>query len=275
MNEKSSCPVLRGRDGGDTILLLDGKTQTAVEYAFRYRDNYDPILWVKAESLESINSDFVTIAHLLNLPEKQEQEQHLIIEAGKRWFKNHDGWLLILDNADDLEMVRSFIPTDGQGYILLTTRAQATRRIARRIEIEEMNVEEGALFLLRRATIIDSDATLDAASTPDRTTAKEISQTMDGLPLALDQAGAYIEETQWSLTEYLRLFQIRKEELLQRRGKLTTDHPESVGTTWSLAFEKVQQANPAAADLLRLCTFLDPDIIQEEIITIGASELGS
>ncbi len=216
-----------------------GKTQTAVEYAYRYRDNYDTILWVKAESLESINSDFVTIAHLLNLPEKQEQEQRLIVEAVKRWFKNHVGWLLVFDNADDLEMVRNFLPTDGQGYILLTTRAQATRRLAQRIEIEEMDVDEGALFLLRRATIIDSNAPLDAASATDRVTAREISQAMDGLPLALDQAGAYIEETQWSLPEYLRLFQLRKEELLKRRGKLTTDHPDSVATTWSLAFEKV------------------------------------
>src|SRR6266702_6233298 len=172
-------------------------------------------------------------------------------------------------------MVRGFLPTDGQGYILLTTRAQATRRIARRIEIEEMEVEEGALFLLRRATIIDSNATLDAASTTDRTTAKEISQAMDGLPLALDQAGAYIEETGYGLSDYLQLYKTRQAELLQRRGKLTTDHPESVGTTWSLAFEKVQQANPAAADLLRLCTFLDPDVIQEEIITKGASVLSS
>src|SRR6266700_3495521 len=252
-----------------------GKTQTAVEYAYRYRDDYDPILWAKAESLESINSDFVTIAHLLNLSEKLEQEQHLIVEAVKRWFKTHDGWLLILDNADDLEMVRGFIPTDGQGYILLTTRAQATRRIARRIEIEEMNVDEGALFLLRRATIIDSDAPLDTASTTDRTTAREISQAMDGLPLALDQAGAYIEETGYGLSDYLKLYKTRQAELLQRRGKLTSDHPDSVGTTWSLAFEKVQQANTAAADLLRLCAFLDPNIIQEEIITKGASELGS
>jgi tetratricopeptide (TPR) repeat protein len=252
-----------------------GKTQTTVEYAYRYRNDYDTILWVKAESLESINSDFVTIAHLLNLPEKQEQEQHRIIEAVKRWFKNHSGWLLILDNADDLEMVRAFLPTDGQGYILLTTRAQATRRIAQRIEIEEMDVDEGALFLLRRAAIIDSNTTLDAASIADQTTAREISQVMDGLPLALDQVGAYIEETQSSLSDYLHLFQTRKEELLQRRGKLTTDHPNSVATTWSLAFEKVQQANPAAADLLRLFSFLAPDVIQEEIITKGASELGS
>jgi len=68
-----------------------GKTQTAVEYAYRYRDDYNDVLWVKAESLESINSDFVSIAHLLNLPEKQEQEQRLIVEAVKRWFKDHIG----------------------------------------------------------------------------------------------------------------------------------------------------------------------------------------
>ena len=64
-----------------------GKTQTAVEYAHRYRDDYNAVLWVKAETEGSINSDFVTIAHLLNLPEKQEQDQHKIVEAVKGWFQ--------------------------------------------------------------------------------------------------------------------------------------------------------------------------------------------
>ena len=61
---------------------------------------------------------------------------------------------------------------------------------------------------------------------------------------------------------------------MQRRGRLATDHPDPVAATWSLSFEKVHKANPAAADLLRLCAFLDPDGIQEEIFTEGASELG-
>src|SRR6266852_1787441 len=74
-----------------------GKTQTAVEYAYRYRDDYSAVLWVKAESRESLTSDFVTIAHLLNLPEQQEQEQPRIVEAVKRWFQEHSGWLLIFD----------------------------------------------------------------------------------------------------------------------------------------------------------------------------------
>jgi tetratricopeptide (TPR) repeat protein len=62
--------------------------------------------------------------------------------------------------------------------------------------------------------------------------------------------------------------------LLNRRGELVREHPDPVTTTWSLSFEKVQHANPAAADLLRLCAFLDPDSIQEEIITKGAASLG-
>jgi tetratricopeptide (TPR) repeat protein len=61
---------------------------------------------------------------------------------------------------------------------------------------------------------------------------------------------------------------------LQRRSKLRTDHPEPVATTWSLSFQKVEQANPAAADLLRLCAFLDPDAIPEDILSEGAAETG-
>jgi tetratricopeptide (TPR) repeat protein len=251
-----------------------GKTQTAVEYAYRYQDDYRAILWVKAESSDSLMSDFVSIATLLDLPEKQEQEQRLIVEAVKRWFQDNTGWLLIFDNADELAMVQGFLSSGGKGHILLTTRAHATGRIAQRIEIEKMEPEEGTLFLLRRATLLDRDATLDVASPTDRQEAMDIVQALDGLPLALDQAGAFIEETRCYLTDYLLLFQTRQIDLLQRRGRLATEHPDSVAATFSLSFEKVQQPNPAATDLLSLCAFLDPDGIQEEIITEGASELG-
>jgi tetratricopeptide (TPR) repeat protein len=61
---------------------------------------------------------------------------------------------------------------------------------------------------------------------------------------------------------------------LQRRGKLRSEHPEPVATTWSLSFQKVEQANPAAAELLRLCAFLDSEAIPEDIITEGAAEAG-
>src|SRR5712691_3130 len=98
---------------------------------------------------------------------------------------------------------------------------------------------------------------------------------MDGLPLALDQAAAYIEENQCSFADYLRLYQTRRTALLKRRSALSKrDYPKSVATTWSLSFEQVERADSVAADLLRLCAFLHPDAIAETMILEGAAELG-
>src|SRR5258708_9702277 len=97
---------------------------------------------------------------------------------------------------------------------------------------------------------------------------------MDGLPLALDQVGAYVQETPCSLADYLKLYQTRGAELLKRRGEVVIDHPASVVTTWSISFEKVEQANAAAAALLRVCAFLHPDAIPEELFVEGAALLG-
>ncbi len=97
---------------------------------------------------------------------------------------------------------------------------------------------------------------------------------MAGLPLALDQAGAYIEETQCSLSDYLKLYRQYRTTLLKQRGGLVPDHPEPVATTWLLSFKKIEQNHPAAADLLRVCAFLEPDAIPEEILLEGAQHLG-
>lgn len=251
-----------------------GKTQTALEYLYRYYSDYSQaILWTRADSREALFSGFGSFVDLLNLPERNEQDQNRVVDAVNRWLREHDRWLLIFDNVEDLDHVQDFIPSARRGHILLTTRIQAVGRIARGVEIEKMEPEEGALFLLRRANIIASDALLEDDSEADRAKAREISQVMDGLPLALDQAGAYIEEMQCSLSEYLDLYQKRRRTLLKKRGNPGSDHPASVTTTFSLSFGKVRQTSPAAADLLRLCAFLAPDGIPEEIITEGASDL--
>ncbi len=104
--------------------------------------------------------------------------------------------------------------------------------------------------------------------------ARELVGAMDGLPLALDQVGAYIEETPSSLADYLMLYQTRRAALLGQRGIAVIDHPASVVATLSLSFEKVEQASAASADLLRLCAFLHPDSIPEGILTEGAGQLG-
>ena len=77
-----------------------------------------------------------------------------------------------------------------------------------------------------------------------------------------------------SLSDYLGFYRTRRAEVLKERGGLTDDHPDSVATTWSLSFQRVEEKDPAAADLLRFCAFLAPDAIPEKIITAGAEHLG-
>ena len=251
-----------------------GKTQTAVEYAYRYRDEYAAVLWVKAETREALTSDFVVLAQLLELPQKDAQEQDVVVAAVKRWLESNDNWLLILDNADDLAIARQFLPTTSKGHVLLTTRARNTGAVAECIEIDDMEPDEGALFLLRRAQVITKDAPLTVATTDDQATAKAIATALGGLPLALDQAGAFIAETPSSLTEYLTLYKQAGAKLLAQRGELLPDDHPSVTITFSLAFQKVEEKSQAAADLIRACAFLAPDAIPEEILTEGGKELG-
>jgi len=254
-----------------------GKTQTAVEYAYRFGNEYSAVLWAQAETHDVLQAEFVKLASLLDLPEKGQLDSDRIVEAVRRWLNDHQDWLLILDNMEDLSILGDFIPAGSKGSVLLTTRTQSTRTFAHHISLEQMEPDEGALLLLRRAVRIECDAPLEAASHIDRTMAREISRIMGGLPLALDQAGAYIEETACSLSDYLERYQKRRATLLNLRdfrGGISTTHPQSVTTTFTLTFDLVEHTNPVAADLLRLCVFLQPDAIPESIVMEGAPELG-
>src|SRR5260370_31240481 len=137
-----------------------GKTQIAVEYAYRYRENYSAVLWVIASSRDTLITEFVLLAVLLDLPELHEQDQEIVLTAVKRWLVARKNWLLILDNVEDLQAVVDFLPVDGEGNILFTTRLQALGSIGEGIEVENMSVGEGMLFLLRRTKFLASDAPL-------------------------------------------------------------------------------------------------------------------
>ncbi len=253
-----------------------GKTQFVVEYVYRYRREYSFIFWIRSGSYDTLIADFVTVASLLGLPEGSEQKQYLMVMSVKRWLDSHERWLLIFDDVEDLEIISKFLPTADTGHILLTTRAQITGTFADMVGMDKMDIEEAILLLLRRAKILAMDALMQQVSQVERTIAKAIAVELDGLPLALDQAGAYIEETGCGLAGYLGLYQelLHRKALLERRSHWSSDHPESVATTWSLSFQRIEQANLAATNLLYLCTFLDPGAIPEEIITAGAPYLG-
>lgn len=251
-----------------------GKTQIALEYAYQYRQDYTAVFWINAATQETLRTGLLSVAELLSLSEKDEHDQMLAV---KTWLATHQGWLFIVDNADDIALVQDSVQNvllaHPGGHVLLTSRAQALGSLAQQIQVETMGLVEAMLFLLRRAKLLTADIALEHASEEQLAAAEAIVIAMDCLPLALDQAGAYIEEVGCSLAAYLQLYQTHRAQLLQRRSHIPNDHPEPVATTWSLNFQLVEQANPAAAELLHLCAFLDPDMIPEEFFSQGRTQL--
>jgi tetratricopeptide (TPR) repeat protein len=250
-----------------------GKTQVAAEYAHRHAHEYETVLWVKAETRETLISDFIAIAHLLNLPQKDERDQAIIVSALNRWLETNNSWLLILDNTDELSRLREFVPSTHSGHVLLTTCAQAFGVTAEKVYVEELDLEEAALLLLRRAVLIDRKMSFRDATVSERELALDLARQLGRLPLALDQAGAFIEETPSTLVEYRKLYEKEGTRLRKQRGDLSADHP-SVSVTFSLAFTELLKRDQSAAALVRLCAFLSPDAIPEEIFILSGVVIG-
>ncbi|GCF11684.1 XRE family transcriptional regulator [Dictyobacter arantiisoli] len=247
-----------------------GKTQIALEYAYRSIQKFSIIFWVDAETNERLRASFNTIARMLGVVQQQEQEFSQVIARVQRWLITHQEWLVIFDNVEDLTLLKTVLPTLGSGGVLITTRRQDIGTMAQTIDIHPMNSEEGRLFLLRRAQLITLDALQSESQPrleqPEELAAQTIVKMTDGLPLALDQAGAYIEATRCGIFPFLNILQSSQLSIFgQRDGD--TDHPLSVITTFEISFEHIQMNNALAADLLIMCAFLSPDAIPEALLT--------
>lgn len=249
-----------------------GKTQVALEYTYRYADNYTGIFWLEAATLGTLMSSLVAMADILNLPEKQEQKQDRIIAAVIRWLNSHGDWLLIFDNVEDIKLVKSVLPSARRGYLLFTSRKQSLELTSHTLTLEPMAAEDGVRFLLYRARLLDRMAPLDHLSFIEHVAAKEIVNIMGGLPLALDQAGAYIESTRCSLFDYLALLRSSHLRLLNEHD-VHANHL-SVMKSFELIFEQLEQNSPSATALLTVCSYLSPEAIPEAFFIEGASSLG-
>jgi tetratricopeptide (TPR) repeat protein len=252
-----------------------GKTQLALEYAHRcYQDGvYQAVFWVDAANETTLVSSYDKLAHKLKLPDLDERDLGKSVEAVKEWLEIHTHWLLIMDNADNLLLARSFFPEAQQakahqGRILLTTRSQIVGDVvATQIEIDKMEPAEGLRFLLRRTHKLEGDAMPDAVAADMREAAAQVVELLDGHPLALDQAGAFVEDG-GSFTEYRQLYDKQRRDLLDRRGSLKgadCDYPETVAVTFALCFNKAREQHHLAGDILHFCAFLHPDNIPDEL----------
>ena len=168
------------------------------------------------------------------------------------------GWLVVFDNAPDRASVAPFVPPAGPGRVLITTQNQIWPP-GQAVDVPVLDVEVAADFLVSR--------TGDA----DRAAAEELAGLLGGLPLALEQAAAYLQATGTTLARYLLLFRDRQADLLAR-GEVA-GHPD-VAATLGLALSRLAGEAPAAAGLVRLLAFLAPEPVPLTVLLAGDGAAG-
>ncbi|VUC30930.1 unnamed protein product [Clonostachys rosea] len=244
-----------------------GKTQIAVQYAYHNLDKFDIVLWIAADNSLSVGQSFRNIAEGLGLLETDEELQD---SAGamykvKTWLatKKHS-FLIIFDNADDIDVLKIIWPGTLRGSVLVTTRdfSIATSIVSRYVPIGAFEDEDGAKLLLK---------TLDIAqvSPDDEKRMLAISKTFGGLPLALTQISGFIKQRKMALKEFLPLYEKHSSKIDSRKTP-GSDYEHTLSTVWNVSFEKLADTS---ACLLNLLSFFDPDAISEEVLLHGSADI--
>ena len=250
--------LLKGENAALTQVMKGmggvGKTEIALEYAHEYVDEYTVIWWLRSEEPESLAEEFAALASRLDIsPDiRNSVDQKQRIQAVKAWLDNHKDWLLIFDNVEEEETIQKYLPPLHKGHIIVTTRRE-TWQGGVSIPVDIMD-EKTALDFLHKKT----------GTAPDNK-AKELVQELGYLPLALEQAGAFMKVRRVGYGEYLSLFQTRMKEML-KQGKVATGYEQTIFTTWDISREKLQEESPAGEELLKLAAFLAPENIPLQTI---------
>jgi tetratricopeptide (TPR) repeat protein len=234
-----------------------GKTQTVVEYAYRFRDHYRTVLFVRSDTTAALISSFTEIALHLQLDEPNEPER--LVDDVLSWLADNQRWLLIFDNVDTSELLKPFLPAPHRGHVLLTSRSRALGAWAAvpALMMPTLSTDESVNFLLSRAG-------RETAEPEQRRAAVKLAESLGLCPLALEQAGAYLSVHGVSFQSYLESYRKHCRESLV----------DPLAAICSMSLREVEEMSPAAVDLLRASAFFSPDDIPLELITRGATKLG-
>jgi tetratricopeptide (TPR) repeat protein len=262
-----------------------GKSQLALDYAKKYKDRYNPILWIDATDEEAVRSSFQRCAAELRLPEEHVEKQGMVltdarVQAVLRWLRDRteaeDEWLVIVDNADDISWgLQKIMPKGKRGSLIITSRDERSVKLVtgtcERVHISIMSPVEGVALLLQHLQL---DAEL--ASKDIQQNCNEVARKLGYLALAIDVAGAYIGNDyvpEQALSQYLADFDRHRNELLQMdvfRGLLPTQ--KTVWTVWDTTLEKITKEH-AGLQPEMLLTFLAQfkgSIVQDEIFRLAS-----
>ena len=263
----------------------NGKTSLAAEYAHRQKDFYKGgVFWLSGEDEEKFaNSVYELAVYFGTLLEGS---------AGRTLVKTLDliskietPWLLVLDDMDEfrlssnIEMLLSGPwkrRVRGSGNILITTRrkpkvmSETIRgfKESQCLQLRCFDLDDGKEFIFKRTGLYcDEKASSEATS---------LVATLGGLPLALEQACAYIRNLPCSLSDYLEQYEKCSSELLDQQDASCASLNQSserlaVSKTWLLNFEYIRQSKKGnlAVRFLHACAFFNPMEIQQELINPG------
>jgi tetratricopeptide (TPR) repeat protein len=241
-----------------------GKTRLAQAYASKRREDYpNGVFWLRGDTPSGLVGDFAALAARHVLPEANERDKGLVVAAVQRWLRAEPNqhWLLVVDNLEEeaFETLNDLV--DNQpGAVLVTSRFP---RWGSAVELGVLSLPQSVDFLAQRTGQADTVAA--------EATAEELGR----LPLALEQAAAYMIETGESLAGYRKRLAKNPAHLLDWLPALPAEAAQirAVARTWTASFDRVQEASAAAADLLRLCAFLGPDEIPVDLLVDGTSAI--
>jgi tetratricopeptide (TPR) repeat protein len=244
-----------------------GKSQLALEYARRHGSDYDRIYWVSATEPAALADRFARLAVELGLGLIDDAVS--LSEQLRAKLRELPRWLLVLDNAQSVADVRPWIPAGlgpagAAGHVLLTTRRRGEfHALGRVLELKLLAPADAIALLRARNPGISTDI------------AAEIARELGLLPLALEQAAAYMDRNKVNAALYLRLLQEHTFELYDKGvvADREEDRRDTIATLWDISLAQIKAENPAAVELMDLCAYLAPDPVPLELFTKHAELL--
>ncbi|MGW4292038.1 FxSxx-COOH system tetratricopeptide repeat protein [Micromonospora chersina] len=233
-----------------------GKTQLAIEYAHRHATDYDVVWWITAEETATVAGQLAKLGAKLGVPSDSNDEA--AAEAVRDHLRGTNRWLLVFDNAEKPQQIQHLLP-GGAGHVLITTRRAGYGAIARVVDVDVLQRAEAVALLHRRLPTITADQ------------AEQLAELVEDLPLALEQAAAYLETTGLPVSQYLGLLETRLADIIDRGS--VAGRQETLATLWRLSYQQIAEHHPAAIQLLQLCGWLAPEAIPLDLFTNHANLL--